>query len=174
MASAIAILVPILLIIFSFLGLSWMESVPFYKNSGDIDSMRIPLIEPYKAVKLNGSSGEKNGWSIDLIIPPEEKEIYYYTYLYDVTKVAVENNVIMAYSPDSISLTDDDKRVGQKVLYWFVIVPDQKIETGFETEEEFLTYIHTLGIESPSWIETNEAYRQFVKTRCLDWIPDCK
>jgi hypothetical protein len=67
-----------------------------------------------------------------------------------------------------------DTDVGQKVLYWFVIVPDKKIETGFEMEAEFLSYIQTYGIEQPQWIEPESTYEQFAETGCLEWIPDCK
>ncbi len=149
----------------------------FYENYRTYDAAYLPLIEPYKAVKIFGIIGNTNNkheWGIDLIVPPDKKKLYYYLYIYDVTKIAVENKIIMAYSPDSISLSADDKHVGQKVLFWFVIVPDQNVETGFETEEEFLTYIHTLGIGSPLWVEPDVAYKQFLKTKCLDWTPNCK
>jgi len=152
------------------------EKDPFYSNYGDFGAGYIPLVKPYKAVKLFGKTvdGNEHKWVIELIVPPDQKELYYYLYIYDVTKIAIENQVIMAYSPDSKTLTDHDKRVGQKVLYWFVVVPDQNIETGFETEEEFLAYIQTFGIENPSWMDPDIAHQQLLETRCLDWIPDCK
>jgi hypothetical protein len=148
----------------------------FYKNYGDFGAAYIPLVEPYKAVKIfkGVNSKYKENWQIDLIVSPDKKELYYYLYIPNVTEISVEKKVIMAYSPDSISLTDHAKSVGQKILYWFVIVPDKNIETGFETEEEFLNYIHTLGIEKPSWIEPDIAIQQLLKTGCLSWILDCK
>ena len=148
----------------------------FYKDDGGYDAAYIPLIEPYRVVKLLG--GERAGivhkWSIDLIVPASEKEIYYYSQIYDVTKIAVENRVVMAYSPYSEELTERERQIGQKILHWFVIIPDQKIEIGFETEEEFLGYLHTLGIENPTWIEPGVANQQFIWSGCLDWIPDCE
>lgn len=152
------------------------HSDPFFKDDGGFDAAYIPLIKPYRVVKLLGGEAGRNEhkWVIDLIVPPDKKDLYYYLQIYDVTKIAVVDKVIIAYSPDSITLTDGDKRVGQEILYWFVIIPDQKIETGFETEEEFLAYIHILGIEKLSWIEPSVARQQLLKTGCLDWIPSCK
>ena len=165
---AITFILALILGIVACVGLTWLENLPFYKNSGDIDSMRIPLIEPYKAVRLNNG----NTWSVDLIIPPENKEIYYYLEISDVEKIAVENNLIMVYS--SYVSPSIVTSIGEKVLHWFVIIPSQNIETGFETEEEFLSYIHSFGVEQPVWIDIDEAYKQFIKTGCLYWIPNCR
>lgn len=134
--------------------------------------MRIPLMKPYEMLKLNQQLeiNRKLGWGIQLHVSPSEKELYYYSAIYDIQKFAIENGVIMVYAtyPQEV-----DTDVGQKVLYWFVIVPDKEIETGFDMEAEFLSYIQTYGIELPRWIEPERAYEQFYKTGCLDWIPTC-
>jgi hypothetical protein len=135
--------------------------------------MRIPLTKPYEILKIDYKKPGwwSLGWSINLHVSPSEKEVYYYQAIHDIRKFAIEDGVIMAYTtyPQEVDLD-----VGQKVLYWFVIVPDQKIETGFDTEDEFLSYIQTYGIQQPDWIEPDRAYEQFYETGCLDWIPDCK
>src|SRR5690349_21139106 len=102
---------------FAFVAANLMKPRSFYKNYGDFGAAYIPLVEPYKAIKLLGkqANGDEHKWAIDLLVSPEKKDTYYYLSIYDVTKIAVEKNVIMAYSPDSISLTNSDKSVGQKV-----------------------------------------------------------
>ena len=142
---------------------------PFYHNVGEWDTEYLPLIKPYKAVKFLKTAVDKPNWKISSQAFDETEILY--AQIYDVRKIAVENNTIMAYSPDSFS--DSEKRAGIKILYWFVIVPDKKIETGFETEDEFLTYIHTFGIQQPKWVDPDVAFEQFFDTGCLDWIPDC-
>ncbi len=67
-----------------------------------------------------------------------------------------------------------DKNVDQKILNWFVIVSAQNIEIGFDREVEFLNYIQTYGVQKPNWIEPDVTYKQFSKTGCLEWIPNCK
>lgn len=145
---------------------------PFYTDLGG-DAMRLPLIKPYEILKLNQQLeiNRKLGWGIQLQIAPSEKELYYYNAIYDIQKFALEDGVIMVFAtyPQEV-----DTDVGQKILYWFVIVPDKSIEIGFETDAEFLNYVQHYGIEQPSWTEPDAAYEQFYKTACLDWIPDCK
>ena len=144
----------------------------FYSDLGG-DAMRIPLIKPYEMLKLNQQLeiNRKLGWGIQLHLSPSEKELYYYNAIYDIQKIAIENGIIMVYS---IYPQEVDADAGQKVLYWFVIIPDKKIETGFDTEAEFLSYLQSHGIEQPQWLRPDKAYEQFYETGCLNWIPDCK
>lgn len=162
------ILITILLcIFFSWIEYNELNKDPFYSDSG-WDVRRFPLLRPYEMV--NNDHGNL-GWSVTLYVDPSEKEFYYYINIHDITKFAVENNVIMAYTqyPEEV-----DKDAGEKTLYWFVIIPDQKIETGFDTENGFLEYIQTYGIDKPAWLEPDKVYEQFDKTGCLIWIPDCE
>ncbi len=108
---------------------------------------------------------------MNLHVSPSEKEIYYYLAIHDIKKIAVEDEIILVYTNYQQEI---DENIGQKNLNWFVIVPAQNIETGFDRESEFLNYIQTYGIQKPDWIEPDVAYKQFVKTRCLGWIPNCK
>lgn len=165
----------IMLLLCSYIGWARHNNVnrdPFYKDSG-WDAMRIPLLKPYEMLKLNPKLeiNRRLGWSISLHIPPSEKEIYYYLEIHDIRKFAIQNGVIMVYTtyPEEV-----DTDAGQKVLYWFVIVPDQKIETGFDTEVEFLNSVQADGIKQPNWIEPDTAYKQFAKTGCLEWVSGCK
>lgn len=140
---------------------------PFYNNGSEWDHLRFPLIKPYYAIWIS----DKLGWEISLHISPLNKDMYYYLSLADVQKIAVENGVIMVYSPYEKTV---DESVGQKVLYWFVIVPDKNIEVGFETEAELIDNIQQFGIENPLWREPGDILYEYDQTSCLDWIPDCE
>lgn len=140
----------------------------FYQDDGGFNNYgRFPLIKPYEAIIVS----EEQGWYVDLLIPPSQKAMYYYIGLQDVRKVAVENGVIMAYTP---SMTVVDEKAGQKVFYWFVVIPDKKIEAGFDNEDDFLNYIQKYGIEKPSWESPESIFQKYKETGCLNWIPDCK
>lgn len=139
---------------------------PFYNNGSEWDHLRFPLIEPYYAIFIS----EEYGWEIPFEVSPFDKEIYYYLSLHDVQEIAVENGVIMVYTPYEESV---DESVGQKVLYWFVIVPNQNIETGFETEGELLDYIQQYDIDKPNWRDPDDILFEYDKTWNLGWIPDC-
>lgn len=164
-------IVATLLMAFPFTGILRNEMAPFYKKIGSWDGDYVSLIQPYKAIS---SSEDPTSWRIDLHVGISETKGLYYFQITDVAKIAVENNIIMVYTPASRPLTSREKSIGLKVLHWFVIIPDQKLETSFETEDGLLAYIHTLGIEKPAWVEPGVAYQQFIKTRCLDWMPNCK
>lgn len=141
---------------------------PFYNDVGTWDSFRTPLIKPYEMILIN----KEFGWQLTLKgnMP---SQYYYYKFapISDISKIAVQNNFILAYStyPENV-----DESVGQIVLNWFVISPDMHLEMGFADEEEFLKYIQQLGIQQPDWQMPDDVYREFYKTGCLDWIPDCK
>lgn len=99
------------------------------------------------------------------------KEIYWYTGLHDVQKIAVVEGVILVYTPYEPLVAKD---VGQKVLNWFVIIPDKGIETGFDNENDFLEYLQEYGINEVSWETPDVLYQRFLDTGCLDWIPGCQ
>jgi hypothetical protein len=134
---------------------------PFYEGTGDLDSIRIPLLKPYEAVNAKGSS---LGWYIDLY--GQGKEAYFQ--IQHIEKMAVEKGMIMAFAPENRQSAS-----WLPAWYWIVIVPDQNVETGFENEEDFKKYVQEYGINEPSWIEPTEAFQEFEKTGCMDWIPNC-
>ncbi len=146
---------------------------PFY-NYDDFSMNRIPLINPIEANRLNSSSP----WDIELqpcmwVDFPNSQGLYYlYGHVHSPEKFAVENGVIMAYS--SYVDKDADAYIQDNYYHWFVIIPDEEIAEGFQTEDTFLEYIQTLGIEDPDWQMPDEAFQQFWKTGCLAWIPDCQ
>lgn len=147
--------------------IAYLTQDPFYQDNGESSFGSFPLIKPYKAINAD----KEFGWYIDLHVDPSMKELYYYNSLRNIEKIAVENGVIMVYTPYIKSV---NKEFGEKVMHWFVIVPDQNIETGFDVESDFLNYIQKFDIKQPNWINPSSAFEQFDRTWCLDWIPACK
>jgi hypothetical protein len=137
-------------------------------DEGFFGKIRFPLIKPYEVTKAT----EESGWVFELITESTDPDsnIAGYHQLRHIEKVALKNGVIMAYTPYIIPYMAGSR---DKLLHWFVIIPDKKIETGFETEEDFLAYVKDYGIDKPDWMDTKSAFDQFRKTGCLDWIPDC-
>jgi len=139
----------------------------FYQKGSGWDYLRFPLLEPYYAIKIT----DEYGWVIPLHIEPSKKNFLHYLDIQDVTKITVENGMIMVYSPYSKPI---DVGGGQiKELHWFILIPDQA-ELGFETEEEFNVSLQQYGMDQPQWREPLSILQTFDQTRCLEWIPDCK
>jgi len=144
---------------------------PFY-NYDDFTMNRIPLINPIEANRLNSDSP----WGIFVVYSlgvsiPKSQEVYLYN-IEELEKFAVEKGVILAYS--SYVNKEAHAYIQDNYYHWFVIIPDEEIAEGFQTEDAFLEYIQTLGIEDPDWQMPDEAFQQFRKTGCLAWIPDCQ
>lgn len=129
---------------------------PFYNDTGEGKFLVVPLIKPYRVTIDKNSSLV---WLIRLDNPRLINDKLYLS-IHNVEKIFVDKHIIMAYAPDD-------------PWHWVVIFPEQKIEKGFEHEEDFLSYIHQFGIEKPNWIDPMDAFRQFERTGCLEWIPDC-
>jgi hypothetical protein len=148
---------------------------PFYNiNVNDYPLLHLPLIKPIEAKRQDGRSL----WRVFLpdgpsVRVPNRQDIFYYDYnIEKLEKFAVSNGVIMAYS--AYVDINADAYIQDSYYHWFVIIPDKKITKGFHTEDEFREYIQTLGVQSPDWQTPDEAYKQFRRTGCLEWIPDCK
>ena len=141
---------------------------PFYDDTGTYDSGRLPLLSPYYLVYID----EQYGWQMPIKGNfPDDQYAYNGGDLLDITKIVVENSVIMVYTP---RMRKVDETAGQKILHWFVMIPDEKnFEIGFANEAEFLDYVQEFGITQPKWTEPDIAYKEFSKTGCLGWIPDC-
>ncbi len=168
--------IPIILLILGFLT-SCMPHIkhtdPFYYINDGFDPRRIPLIKPLEVNLLPSS----RSWDIFLQpsmyidYPNRQGDYYFYGHIYEVEKIAVINGIIMAYS----SYVDEeaDSYIQDNYYHWFVLIPDQEITKGFHTEDEFTEYIQTLGVDELDWQTPDKVYKQFKKTGCLDWIPDC-
>jgi glucan-binding YG repeat protein len=132
----------------------------FYTDHRGYDYIRFPLIMPYDVMCINVL--EMN-WRVDLKVGTD----FYYS-INKVKELSVMDSLILIHSTSmhQVEVSKDPKQ-------WFVIVPSQRIEIGFSTEEEFKTYLKHYGIKEIKWVNVNQAYEQFEKTGCLPWILGC-
>ncbi len=137
------------------------HSDPFYNDTGEGKFLVVPLIKPYRVVTDEGAG---IGWQMDF-----QEKYRASVGILSIEKIAVEKGVIMIFAP-----TTPEISLSNSSWDWIVIIPDQKIEEGFEYEKDFLNYIRRYGIEKPNWIDPLEAFKQFESTGCLEWIPDCE
>ncbi len=147
----------------------------FYNYNGDDYPVEyLPIIEPVYATRERSSKP----WSLELLNniwgdnSKDRHQYFLYTGVPEFEKFAVQNGVIMIYS----AYVDPhaDAYVQDNSYHWFVMVVDKYITQGFQTEEEFCTYIQTLGIVDPDWQTPDDAFDQFLDSGCLAWYPDCK
>ena len=157
----------IFMLLSSCKGNTYTQPDPFYGIGSEWDHLRFPLIKPYYVIFIS----DEYGWQIPLQGAPSSRDFYYYLTIQHVQKISVEKDVIMIYSPYKNQI---DESVGQKILYWFVFIPEKSIEMGFDNENNFLNYIQQFGVQNPSWRTPNEILEEYEKTSCLEWIPNCK
>lgn len=136
------------------------QSDPFYEDSGEGKFLVVPLIKPYRVVTDEDSSV---GWQMDLLENPPVTRVRH------IEKITVQQGAIIVFAPTNPQIFPSDP-----MWHWIVIVPDQKIEVGFASEKDFLKYIREFGIDEPNWVNPLDAFKQFEKTGCLEWIPDCE
>lgn len=139
---------------------------PFYSYNGEWDSIRFPLIKPYEVIDI----GLGNGWGMSLYPSPSIKGIQGYIGIEDIEKISVIDGIIMVYTRHKPYI---DVTVGEKAVYWFVIIPAKKIEVGFDNEDDFLQYLNGENINEPTWEDPDSIFQRFQSTGCLKWIPDC-
>jgi hypothetical protein len=143
-------------------------SDPFYGKGSGWDYVRFPLIKPYYAISSSGDAA----WIIHL---ENERPLSKVPFLFDIVgveKISVTRNVIMAYTPNDTKYGYDEQN--KQELHWFILIPDEHLEIGFETENEFLDYIRQNNLSEPKWLEPLIILQKYDQTGCLDWIPDCK
>ena len=147
---------------------------PFYNvNLNDYPLLHLPLINPIEAKRFSGETPWRILILYDLSVslPNYQVKTYYDYDVEELEKFAVKNGVIMAYS--AYVDIEADASIQEDYYHWFVIIPEKEIAEGFHTEAEFRAYIQTLGIQDPDWQTPDEAYKQFRRTGCLEWFPDC-
>jgi hypothetical protein len=136
---------------------------PFYQSSGEIDSLRVPLLDPYEAIKINDG-----GWFIDLNPYINEE---FCLGINDAKKISIESGRVYVYSdyvqPEGIN-------VEVKNFHWFIMDVVEGKEIVFDTEEEFLQYQQENGYEDPQWMTLDDTFTEFEGTGCLPWVPGCE
>lgn len=159
----------ILFVILAVTGCSKKHKDPFYNDFGTWDSMQLPLLNPYYLIYIT----DEFGWQMP--IKGNFPEPYWEFNLGDLTnieKVSVKNGVIMVYSSVGRDFIGD---AVPPTFNWFVMIPDEKNrEMGFASEADLIKYVHQFGVIEPAWVDPNSAYKEFYRTGCYDWVPDCE
>ena len=139
---------------------------PFYQSSGEREYLRIPLIQPYEAIKGN----DQEGWSIDLVASPSEEATYYIS-IKGAEEIVIQGGIVYVYTSYV-----EESAIGleHKILHWFVLDAEKGFEKGFENESDFLEYISKYNVGELNWANLDELFEQYEKTGCLDWVPDCE
>ncbi len=167
---SISIIIVILCItLLSFLRIKPDSSNLFFSNHGGGDSLSIPLIEPYEATKIKAIPG----WFINLHLPFEQRanDMKSYGSIDGVEKIAIQNNIIMIYTPliDSTAVS-----LNYKIAHWFIISPNENLEMGFEYESEFNEFTIKYGVQEINWEKPDDIYKKIQDTGCLEWALDCR
>ncbi len=139
---------------------------PFYSAWRDWGGPRFPLIYPYDVFYI----GQSEDWAINLHSPQKSEELHYYQSVNDIDKIAVVNGVIMVHSSYK---EKNGSVVSAQDLSWFVIIPSEEVERGFNNEVSFLKFIDAYGIAEIKWETPDQLNRKFLDTGCLEWIPGC-
>jgi hypothetical protein len=160
--------ITIFMITLSFLLPACSSRDSFYRKGSGWDYLRFPLLKPYYAMSL---SNEEIKWVIPLERESPLKKESFLMEIRDVVKIAVVDNAIMLYSQDSTKIASSN--IEEKVFHWFILIPNEHLEMGFENEDGFLKYLYQNDMDQPQWLEPISVLQEFDQTGCLDWIPDC-
>jgi hypothetical protein len=128
---------------------------PFYNNRGEWDDVELPLIKPYKLVKLNGNKE----WVMNL------EEWTFSISLGDVKEINVVNDLILVHSYKTALITDT---ISKEV--WVVIVPKKKQEIGFLKYREYLAYLNKIGLKNELKLHNVEDVAKYAgKNQVIKW-----
>lgn len=126
----------------------------FYKEKGEWDSGRIPLIKPYEAV----ITSKELGWFINLEGRDGD------TGLPNINKVTVSQGIIFLYNTKTVLHGVEVKEA------WHVIIPNKQIEKGFATYKEYVKYLNQLGIKvEPKLHDINLVAQYFENHDLMNW-----
>jgi len=131
----------------------------FYTDCCGFDYIRFPLIYPYEVMNAEVGSDK---WIINLNFHMD------YNSIFMVKKICVIDSVILVNSTYPIPVEK-----GEKPLHWFVIIPSDSLEIGFNSEVELDNYIKQYNITKYKWKNVEDTYKEFKDTECLPWIFGC-
>ena len=82
----------------------------------------------------------------------------------NVKMVCVTDSMVYAVSGDSSIFAGNWVKAA-----WYVLVPDQKVEKGFLSENEFAEYINQQGYPAPQWVDIESVWKDFSNGKELPW-----
>lgn len=135
----------------------------FYTVTGGWDWIRVPLIKPYQAIKVDPEV-ETNGWGIKL-----------YSNLYQIDKakrIDVKDSIIYVLS-GKVDGKEDFTAIGTYNLptAWFILDTRQKTENGFASEAEFRQYIKKNNYFLPQWHDIDSLSKALGEGGKVPWMP---
>ena len=130
----------------------------FYTSTGAADYRRMALIEPYQAISINGST-----WSVELFTGA----IRYQPSVNDIEEIAViDQKYIITHSLNTLY---SGNRVNE---LWFVIVPATKVEKGFVSQADLLTFLQLdVTTVTSKLSQGNDLYAKLLQQGYLEWFP---
>lgn len=134
----------------------------FYTSTGGWDWIRIPLIKPYEATKVDPEI-EASTWTIKFFnsLGP-----------FNIKRVDVKDSVIylLCGKMDNCN-SDDSTLVNLKSVPtgWFVIDARTMKEKGFSSEAEFSRYIRQQKYYFPHWHDLDSLSEKLGKGEQLPW-----
>lgn len=134
----------------------------FYTVTGGWDWIRVPLLKPYEAKKVDPEV-ETSNWGV---------EFFNSLGTYNVKRVAVQDSVVYILSGQV-----DDKKDSTLVNLrnvptgWYAIDVRTKTEKGFASEEEFKAYIQANNYPAPQWHDIDSLSDALGNKGKLPWMP---
>jgi hypothetical protein len=121
---------------------------PFYNKGSGWDYLRFPLLKPYYAIST--TQGEEK-WVIPLENELPLKKDSFLLEIKDVRKISVSEKAIMVFTPDKTKIASSN--IKERIFHYFILIPDDHLEMGFENEEGFLDYLNMNNLNKPEWLE---------------------
>lgn len=136
----------------------------FYTETGGWDWIRVPLIKPYEAKKIDPKL-ETNGWGIKL-----QSKLFQ---IDKVKKIDVQDSVIFILSGKIDNGIDDITAIGTLNVptAWFVIDVKAKTEKGFSSASEFDKYLQSNNYPKPHWQDIDSISKMLGNRGQVPWIP---
>jgi hypothetical protein len=151
------------LLLFSAAYIGCESGSGFYEEYTKEDLFRLPLVRPYELLNLYGADSsdlELHGWTLKL-----QNQFFGYVSQLNVSDINVLNGTIYGHGKDGLTHNPN---------FWFAIVPDQKIEKVFETENEWTAFLKERKVDPAALYKVWPVFYKFRKDVSLPWKPDTK
>ena len=130
----------------------------FYTDYGGFGHKRIPLVKPYEAVKVS-----EDEWRVEL----QTTQLLELS-IHNVRALNVINDTIIIYAEGGeVSIKDTKYNEA-----WFVILPTEEIEKGFNKKEDFIAYLAKATVKDIKLYDTDKVYATFYNNKKIDWKVD--
>jgi hypothetical protein len=134
----------------------------FYTVTGGWDWVRVPLLKPYEAKKVDPEV-ETSNWGVAL---------FNSLGTYNVKRVAAQDSIVYILS-GRVDDKNDSTLVNLRTVPtgWYAINVKTKLEKGFANEEEFKAYIKANNYPIPKWHSIDSLSKALGEGGQVPWIP---